>query len=100
MGADKRRANMVKDYFGNDYFPPNPMFPRGRSIAIANYRLGLLAGYVQGRLLSPNQRAIFWRDLGHRMGDQSYRGSPTQWTRRDWIDSYVSAAAVFRRDHL
>ena len=100
MGADKRRAHMVKDYFGNDYFPPNPIFPRGRSIAIANYRLGLLAGFVQGRLLSPNQRAIFWRDLGHRMGDQSYRGSPAQWTRRDWIDSYVAAAAVFRSAHL
>ena len=100
MGADKRRALLIKDYFGNDYFPPNPNFPRGRSIAIANYRLGLLVGYVNGHLLSPNQRAIFWRDLGHRMGDQSYRGSRAQWKRREWIDWYVSVAAVFRRDHL
>jgi hypothetical protein len=100
MGADKRRAQLVKDYFENDYFPPNPYFPRGRSIAIANYRMGLLVGYVQGRLLSPNQRAIFWRDLGHRMADQSYRGSSEQWKRRQWVDWYVRVAAVFRRDHL
>jgi hypothetical protein len=100
IGADKRRAHLVKDYFGNDYFPPNPAFPRGRSIAIGNYKMGLLVGYVNGRALSENQRAIFWRDLGHRMGDQSYRGPNSRWGRREWIDWYVTAAAVFRRDHL
>jgi hypothetical protein len=100
MGADKRRAHLVKDYFGNDYFPPKPEFPRGRSIAIANYKMGLLVGYVNGRALSKNQRAIFWRDLGHRMGDQSYRGPNSRWGRSEWIDWYVTAAFVFRRDHL
>jgi hypothetical protein len=100
MGADKRSAKLVKEYFGNDYFPPNHAFPRGRSIAMGNYRMGLLVGYVQGRLLSKNQHAIFWRDLGRRAGNQSYRGSQKQWTRRQWIDWYVTVAAVFRRDHL
>ncbi|CAA9891952.1 hypothetical protein METHB2_530027 [Candidatus Methylobacter favarea] len=100
MDADKRQAQLVKNYFGNDYFPPNSAFPRSRSIAIANYKMGLLVGYVNGRALSQNQRRIFWRDLSHRMGDQSYRGSQKQWTRREWIDSYVTAAAIFRRDHL
>lgn len=100
MGADKRRAQLVKDYFGNRYFSPNPFFPRGRSIAIANYRMGLLVGYVNGRVLSENQRAIFWHDLGHRMGDQSYRGPREQWKQREWIDWYVTVAAVFQRDHL
>jgi hypothetical protein len=102
MGANKRKASLVKDYFGNDYFPPNPQFPRGRSIAMANYKVGLLVGYVQGRVLSlsPNQHVIFWRDLGHRMGNQSHRGPQGQWKRREWIDWYVTAAAVFRRDHL
>ena len=99
MGADGRRAKLVKEYFGSDY-PPNYPFPRGRDIAIANYQMGLLVGYVQGRVLVPNQRAIFWRDLGRRMGDQSYRGPVARWARRDWIDWYVSSAAVFRRDHL
>jgi hypothetical protein len=100
MGADGRRAKWVKDFFGNDYFPPNHAFPKGRSIAIANYRVGLLVGYVNGRVLSQNQRTIFWRDLGHRLGDQSYRGATSQWSRREWIDWYITAAAIFRRDHL
>jgi len=100
MGADKRRASVVKDYFGNLYFPPNPRFPRGRDVAIANYRMGLLVGYVQSRLLSQNQRVIFWRDLGHRMGDQSHRGPQKQWQRREWVDWYTEAAAAFRRHHL
>jgi hypothetical protein len=100
MGADKRKATLLKDYFGSDYFPRNDAFPRGRDIAIANYSIGLRVGYVQGRVLAPNQRTIFWRDLGRRMGDQSYRGPKARWGRRDWIDWYVSSAAVFKRDHL
>ena len=100
MGANQRRASLLRDYFGNDYFPPNPQFPRGRSIAIANYRMGLLVGYVNGRALTQNQMAIFFKDLGRRMGDQSYRGPQNQWTRKGRIDWYVTAAAVFRRDHL
>jgi hypothetical protein len=100
MGADDSRASRVKDYFGNDYFAPNPQFPRGRLIAMGNYKMGLLVGYAQGRRLSPNQRTIFWRDLGQRMGDQSYRGPSAQWQRREWIDWYVSVAAVFRANHL
>jgi hypothetical protein len=83
-----------------EYVPANPQFPRGRGIAIANYRVGLLAGYVQGRSLSKNQRQIFWRDLGRRMGDQTYRGPAARWTQRDWINWYTDSAAVFRRDHL
>lgn len=100
MGADRRQAKLVKEYFGSEYVPANPAFPRGRDIAMGNYSVGLLAGYSQGRFLSKNQREIFWRDLGRRMGDQSYRGPVAQWTERDWIDWYVSSAAVFRRDHL
>jgi hypothetical protein len=100
MGADGCRASKVKDYFGNDYFAPNPQFPRGRLIAMGNYKMGLLVGYAQGRRLLPNQRMIFWRDLGQRMGDQSYRGPSAQWQRREWIDWYVSVAAVFRANRL
>jgi hypothetical protein len=38
-GADRRPASQVKDYFGNDYVPPNPQFPRGRLIAMGNYKM-------------------------------------------------------------
>ena len=100
MGGNKRPASLLKDYFGNDYFAPNPQFPMGRNIAIANYRMGLLVGFVNGRTLSEHQRAIFFKDLGRRMGDQSHRGPQGKWTRKDWIDWYVTAAAIFRRDHL
>ena len=100
MGADGRSAKLIQDYFGNLYFSPNPFIPQGRSIAAANHRMGLLVGFVHGRMLSKNQHAIFWRDLGHRMGDQSYRGPKEQWNRSQWIDWYLTSAAVFRRDHL
>lgn len=100
MGAEGRKARELKDYFGNLYFPPNHFFPKGRDVAIANYRVGLLVGYVHGRLLCPNQRALFWRDLGKRMGDQSYRGDSKSWTRRGWIDWYMTAAATFKGAHL
>ena len=100
MGANRRKASLLRDYFGNLYFPPNYTFPHGRNIAIANYKVGLLVGYVQGRLLTKNRHAIFWRDLGHHMGDQSFRGPQNQWRRREWVDWYTDAAAVFRREHL
>lgn len=100
MGADGRPARQLINYFGNLYFPATPAFPRGRGIAMANYRVGLIAGYVQGRQLSRNQRAIFWRDLGRRMGPQSYRGPQAQWTRAQWSDWYTEIAAVFSRFHL
>jgi outer membrane protein OmpA-like peptidoglycan-associated protein len=100
MGADQRKAQQLKDYFGNDYFPPNHFCPQARDVAIANYKMGLLVGFVQGRLLCPNQRTIFFRDLGRRMGDQSYRGDSKRWGRREWVDWYVSAAAAFKGHHL
>jgi outer membrane protein OmpA-like peptidoglycan-associated protein len=100
MGADKCKSSQVRDYFANDYFPPNPTCPQARDVAIANYKMGLLVGYVHGRLLCPNQRTIFFRDLGHRMGNQSYRGDTKKWSRREWVDWYASSAAIFRKYHL
>lgn len=100
MGAEGRKAKLLKDYFGNACCPPNRFFEKGRDIAIANYRMGLLVGYVQGRLLCPNQRIIFWRDLGVRIGDQSYRGPSKQWTARGWVNWYIDAAAAFKSAHL
>jgi hypothetical protein len=100
MGADRRRGRQVIETFGNLYFPPNDQFPRGRDVSVANYRAGLAAGYLQGRMLTENQRKIFWRDLGRRMGDQSYRGPHENWGARQWSDWYADVAAVFRRYHL
>jgi hypothetical protein len=100
MGADGRKANLVKDYFGNAYFSNNKFLPNGKSIAAANYRMGLIVGYAQGRRLSKNQRAIFWNDIKRRMGYQSYRGASKGWNRTEWIDWYQTVANIFRRDHL
>ena len=100
MGADGRPARMVKEYFGNEYFPKNPFFDRGPVIAKANYLVGLLTGYLLGRVLCPNQRTIFWRDLGQRMGDQSYRGPTARWAERDWRDWYRDSATAFTGYHL
>jgi outer membrane protein OmpA-like peptidoglycan-associated protein len=101
MGADGRKAALLRDYFGNDVMPKNHFFEQGQQIATANYRLGLLVGFVHGRLLCPNQRAAFWADMRNRLqGDQTYRGPSKQWSRREWIDWYVTTAATFRASHL
>ena len=100
MGADGRKAALVRDYFRSACCPPNPFSDQVRQVSIANYRVGLLVGYVHGRLLCPNQRTLFWRDLGARMGDQSQRGPSKQWTTRGWRDWYADAASAFRHAHL
>ncbi len=100
MGADRRRGRQMIETFGNLYFAPNDQFPRARDISVANYRAGLAAGYYQGRMLTENQRKIFWRDLGQRMGDQSGRGPHTAWGAKQWSDWYYDVAVVFRRYHL
>jgi hypothetical protein len=100
VGADRRPVRTLVDTFGNLYFPPNAQFPRARDVAVANYKAGLAAGYLQGRALSENQRRIFWRDVGGRMGDQSYRGPTERWGERQWSDWYTDVSAVFRRFHL
>jgi len=100
MGADGRKFSQLRAYFGNTIFPPNPFVPQGQKIETANYRLGLAAGFIQGKALSENQRANFWGDLSLRLGDQSYRGSIKQWSERDWIDWYITAGGAFRALHL
>jgi hypothetical protein len=106
LGAE-RRANgipipprQVRDYFGNQDVGKYLGFDQGQAVGLASYRAGLLAGYSQSRLLSQNQCTIFWRDLGHRMGDQSFRGPQAQWAQLQWRDWYTDVAACFRRDHL
>lgn len=106
LGAERRAngspipARQVRDYFGNQDVDRYPGFDQGQAVGLATYRAGLLGGYSQGRLLSQNQRTIFWRDLGSRLGDQSYRGPQAQWTQLDWRGWYTDVAACFRRYHL
>ena len=100
MGADGQKPSLLREYFGHRNFPPHPSLPNGASIKAANYRLGLIVGYAQGRLLSKNQRAIFWHDLGSRMGYQSYRGPSKGWSQHEWADWYDTAANFFNKDHL
>jgi hypothetical protein len=99
MGAAKRSPRLVREYFGNLTFRM-PGFEENAKVAKANHHAGLVAGYLHGRALTKNQHAIFWRDLGHRMGDQSKRGPQSQWRSKDWSDWYTDTAAAFRRDHL
>lgn len=100
LGANGRSKKLLIEMFGHEYIPPNNFFPYGRKVAAANYGGGLLTGYVQGRALSKNQGAIFWRDLGRRMGDQSFRGPSAGWSDKVWQEWYVEAAAIYRRYHL
>jgi hypothetical protein len=100
MGADGRPPSLVRDYFGNTQFDYDPKLPNGREIRKANHGLGLIAGFGQGRMLSKNQRAIFWHDLGYRMGDQSYRGPMNTWARLQWVQWYIDAATAFSMHHL
>lgn len=99
MGADKCPPSLVRDYFGNLSFS-NTFYQEGADVAKVSHNAGLITGYLHGRALRQNQRVIFWRDLGRRMGDQSYRGPQSQWSSRDWNYWYIDAGAVFRRDHL
>jgi hypothetical protein len=100
LGAEPRPRSYLIDTFGRDLIPTNRAFPLGGKIADANYGAGLVAGYVQGKALSKNQRVIFWKDLRRRMGDQSYRGATSTWSTKQWRDWYVDVAAAFRRYHL
>jgi len=97
MGAEARKGSVVMDYFGNYIWSGQPEYA---SVAKANHGIGLFAGWVNGRLLSPNQRAIFWRDLGFRGPDAAWRGDQKTWNRAGWIDWYTEVGATFRRFHL
>lgn len=95
VGANGRKARELKQRFGNDCCPPDN-FCDTEKIAKANYLMGLFVGYMHGRMLCPNQREWFWRDLGHRMGDQFHLGPSTRWSDHDWTLWYASAAGTFR----
>jgi len=100
MGASGASFRKMREYFGNTTFPPNDFFPQGRAIATANYRAGLVAGFAQARALCPAQRAVVMRDIGRRMGDQSYRGDQARWGDKERIDWFIAAAATFNAAHL
>jgi hypothetical protein len=100
LGADGRSKSYMLELFGRGEIGRFDAFPYGRRVAIANYGAGLVAGFVQGRSLSPRQKVIFWRDLGHRMGDQSKRGPQSQWNRAQWRNWYLDVSIAFWRYHL
>jgi hypothetical protein len=93
LGADGRRPRYITEMF--------PVTDAGtEKIARASYKLGLVVGYAEGRVLSQNQRRIFWRDLVLRLNDPRFHGPIANWTRLQWSQWYVSVAATFSRDHL
>jgi hypothetical protein len=100
MGANDASFRKMKEFFGNLTFPRNDFLPQGKAIATANYRAGLVAGFAQARALCPAQRAVVMRDIGRRMGDQSWRGDPSRWSGRDLRNWYIDASATFNAAHL
>jgi|SRR5919201_617277 hypothetical protein len=102
MGAERRADGTAirarpDDYFGRQYPPDYRNFEHGNTVAANFYKVGMGAGLAQGRVLSQNQRVIFWRDLGRRMGDQ---GSTANWRLEQWQDLHRRLAETFWRDHL
>jgi hypothetical protein len=100
MGANRRSVSQLREFYGNFYPPADQYLRGGEKIAKANHDVGLAAGYLHGRVLTDNQKKIFFRDLGSRMGDQSYRAPTSQWRSRDLMDWSTDTAAAFRRYHL
>jgi len=100
VAANGRQARELRARFGNGGRSSYPICRNNDKVARANYLMGLFVGYQHGRMLCPNQRAWFWRDLGYRMGDQSHLGPSTRWNDRDWTMWYVSTASAFRNAHL
>ena len=100
LGADGRKPALLKDYFWKFSPDPNPFDEDAGKIAQTAYNQGLVAGFMQGHELSEAQREWFWKDIGRRVGDESARGAPDTWSRDEWVDWYILAAATFREAHL
>jgi len=100
VGADGRKAKLMKSYFWKHQPDVNHFDQEAGVIAQNSYNQGLIAGFMQGRELSANQNKLFWKDIGNRAGDQSHLGEMSDWSEREWIDWYIIAAATFRRYHL
>jgi hypothetical protein len=100
MGIDGRPGKLVADYFGHDYIPTNHFDEDATEMAREAYVHGLLTGWLQGRECTKQQRKDLWMDLAHRAGDLSYLGDSKEWSRREWINWYVTVGAIFRRAHM
>ena len=99
VGADKRTIRELKARFGRDCCPRDD-FCHNEKIMQANYLTGLFVGYWHGRMLCPNQREWFWKDLGRRAGDQSHLGPDSKWSYDDWSLWYARMAGVFKHAHV
>ena len=67
---------------------------------VPEHKAGLVAGFLQGRLLTANQRQIFFHDLGRRWENQLDRWPEEPRTSQDRRNWYLDVAAVFRGYHL
>lgn len=97
IGADGTKAETMRDLFWKFSPDSNPFDQEAGKIAQQCYNQGLVAGFMQGRALDQEQRAWLWRQLGHQLGDQSWRGKPSDWERRDWVDWYITAEVAFQK---
>ena len=65
-----------------------------------SYNFALIAGFVEGRRLSIEQRKVFWRALGSKMKNISTYSDPARWTRDEWISFYIDAATTYQRNYM
>lgn len=100
LGADNRKPSRLRDYFWKFEPDRNVFDEEAGRIGQTAYNQGLVAGYLQGKELSAEQKAWFWKDIGRRAGEQSHRGDSAEWDDCQWEDWYILAAATFRRFHL
>lgn len=78
----------------------NNWIPGAQNVATNSYRMAFLAGYKQGRAMTPGQRKVFWKVFA-----QSIRKSPWDLWDNDWPESrfytwFWEVGGVFIRYHL
>jgi hypothetical protein len=106
LGGNGAGQHYVYDHFWLQVPPNLPFYPEFSERAQNLQNAGLVAGYSEGKRLSPEEMRAFMRDIRSRMSeaDQSYFDyESVPW--KDWRadkkkEFYTTAAAVFRRDHL
>ena len=99
-GASGVSGQMVRERLGRDFQPKNPWDESNTALAKNSYNFALIAGFVEGRRLSIEQRKVFWRALGSKMKNISTYSDPARWTRDEWISFYIDAATTYQRNYM
>ena len=99
-GASGVSGEMVRERLGRNFQPKNPWDEGATALAKNSYNFALIAGFVEGRRLSVEQRKVFWRGLGSKMPNIATYSDPARWTRDEWISFYIDAATTYQRNYM